>query len=231
MKRLLAALTVAVAAVVPGAAQTPAPAAGATDSLSVALGTVLGTSIAEIVDAFEGGGIAVDRGVVAESAVRVATGRPGAMDVDRARALVNDMLAQLKPIAGVDSFDTASQTAFLNEAAAREGAVRTPSGVVLEVITEGEGAMPGENDSVSLFYVGRLSDGTIFDATDDPVVFPLPDLVPGLREGLMLMRPGGKYRLTIPPELAYGEGGIPGAIPGRAALQFVVELLGVQKEK
>lgn len=65
MKRLLAALTVAVAAVVPGAAQTPAPAAGATDSLSVALGTVLGTSIAEIVDAFEGGGIAVDRGVVA----------------------------------------------------------------------------------------------------------------------------------------------------------------------
>lgn len=231
MKRLLAALTVAVAAVVPGAAQTPAPAAGATDSLSVALGTVLGTSIAEIVDAFEGGGIAVDRGVVAESAVRVATGRPGAMDVDRARALVNDMLAQLKPIAGVDSFDTASQAAFLDEAAAREGAVRTPSGVVLEVITEGEGAMPGENDSVSLFYVGRLSDGTIFDATDDPVVFPLPDLVPGLREGLMLMRPGGKYRLTHSPGAGLRRGRHPRCNSGTCRASVRGGAAGNTKEK
>ena len=91
--------------------------------------------------------------------------------------------------------------------------------------------MPRRDDSVSVFYVGRLSDGTVFDATDDPVVFPLPDLTPGLAEGITMMRPGGKYRVTIPASQAYGEEGIPGIIPGRAALQFIVELIEVVKQQ
>ncbi len=105
--------------------------------------------------------------------------------------------------------------------------MRTPSGVVLEVLTEGEGAMPDADDSVRISYVGFLSDGSIFDATDDPVIFPLAELTPGLAEGLAMMRPGGRYRVTIPSAMAYGEQGIPGIIPGRAALQFRVEMIGI----
>lgn len=197
------------------------------DSVSLALGTVLGNTIGGIIDEFEHAGTVVDRGIVAETALKVASGSYETMDLMRAQTIVNGILSAMAPIAGVDSFDTASQEHFLNEAAAREGAVRTPSGVVFEVITEGEGPMPAEGSSVRIFYVGRLSDDTIFDATDDPVVFPLDNLTPGLAEGLRMMRPGGKYRVTIPAGQAYGEYGIPGVIPGRAALQFVVELIDV----
>ena len=101
--------------------------------------------------------------------------------------------------------------------------------MVLEVITEGEGAMPAMTDTASVFYVGRLSDGTVFDATDDAVDFRVGDLTPGLAEAITMMRPGGKYRVTIPSSQAYGEEGIPGIIPGRAALQFIVELIAVKK--
>ncbi|MDE6269561.1 MAG: FKBP-type peptidyl-prolyl cis-trans isomerase [Muribaculaceae bacterium] len=197
------------------------------DSVSVALGTVLGNTIGGIVDEFQAGGATLDRRKVAETALNVALGSYEVMDLMRAQTIVNGILAGMQPIAGVDSFDTASQVYFLNEAAARDGAVRTPSGVVFEVITEGEGPMPQAGSSVRVFYVGRLSDDTIFDATDDPVVFPLDNLTPGLAEGIRMMRPGGKYRVTIPAEQAYGEYGIPGVIPGRAALQFVVELIEV----
>lgn len=210
-------------AAMPAQAQTPAR----TDSVSVALGTVLGNTIGGIVSEFRQGGIDLDSRRVAETAVNAALGSYEAMDLESAQMLVNEMLASLKPLAGVDSFDTASQLRFLDDAAARSGAVRTPSGVVFEVLVEGEGAMPRPEDSVRVFYVGRLSDDTIFDATDDPVLFPLDNLTPGLAEAILMMRPGGKYRVTIPSALAYGEQGIPGVIPGRAALQFVVELTDI----
>lgn len=225
MLLLVLAAAMMAAAVAPARAQQ-APAISP-DSAAVALGTVFGATIGGIVDEIEQGGIALDRRKVVETVADVAAGRSGAMSLERAQLLVNEMLAGLKPLAGVDSFDAASQLRFLDEAAARDGAVRTPSGLVFEVITEGEGAMPGPADRVRVFYVGRLSDDTIFDATDDPVIFPVDNLTPGLAEGLQMMRPGGKYRVTMPQELAYGENGIPGVIPGRAALQFVVELVEV----
>lgn len=230
------ALAAAVFAAALGAYGRPAaPAAvaaiGATDTVSVAVGTVLGATIGRIVGEFEQGGVTLDRALVSQVAAKAIGGSYTGLSLEQAQLIVNGILEQMQPMAGVDSFDTASQVRFLDEAAARPGAVRTPSGVVLEVITEGEGAMPRRDDSVSVFYVGRLSDGTVFDATDDPVVFPLPDLTPGLAEGITMMRPGGKYRVTIPASQAYGEEGIPGIIPGRAALQFIVELIEVVKQQ
>lgn len=199
------------------------------DSVSVAVGTVLGGTIGRIVSEFEQGGVVLDRDVVSATAAKAIQGRYTGISLDDAQLMVNGILSAMQPMEGVDSFDTASQVRFLDEAAARDGAVRTPTGVVLEVITEGEGAMPVPGDKVRVFYVGRLSDDTIFDATDDPVIFPVSDLTPGLSEALTMMRPGGKYRVTIPSSQAYGEEGIPGVIPGRAALQFIVELIDVIK--
>lgn len=223
------AAAVCVAAVAMPARVAAAPVPDVPDSVSVAVGTVLGSTIGRIVDEFEQGGVTLDRATVAAMASKAIEGRYTGMSLERAQLLVNDILNTMKPMAGVDSFDTASQVRFLDEAAAKEGAVRTATGVVLEVITEGEGAMPGRDDTVSVFYVGRLSDGTVFDATDDAVDFRVSELTPGLAEALTMMRPGGKYRVTIPSEQAYGEDGIPGIIPGRAALQFIVELNGVRR--
>lgn len=124
-----------------------------------------------------------------------------------------------------DTLDTASQRAFVAEQALREGAVTTPSGLVFEVITEGEGDMPTSADRVKVSYAGRLADGTVFDETDAPVVFPVSGLVPGFSEGLKMMRPGGTYRIVIPPELGYGANGAGGGtIPGNAALDFTITL-------
>ena len=118
-----------------------------------------------------------------------------------------------------------SQAAFLEQAASEPGAITMPSGLVFQVITEGEGAMPADNDSVRLLYTGSLSDGQVFDTTEEPVVFTIQNLVQGFTEGLKMMKPGGTYVITFPASLGYGESGIPGAIPGNAALKFRINLL------
>ncbi len=120
-----------------------------------------------------------------------------------------------------------SQQAFLDSQLAREGVEKLPSGLLFEVITEGEGDTPGMDDRVRLLYTGRLADGTVFDQTERPVDFPLRGLVPGFAEGLSHMKPGGTYRIFIPPSLAYGEEGAAGAIPPNAAIDFEVKLLDV----
>ena len=128
----------------------------------------------------------------------------------------------------VDSvFSSAAQQAFVDKAAAAEGAVRTPSGLVFQVIVEGEGVTPVSGDDAVLNYVGSFSDGSVFDRTDEPVTFDVDRLVPGFSEGLKMMRTGGKYRIVIPASLGYGERGVPGDIPPNAALDFTIELLQV----
>ena len=104
----------------------------------------------------------------------------------------------------------------------------TPSGLVFQVLTEGEGPMPADGDTVSVLYTGRLSDGSEFDSTDKPVDLSVSGVVPGMSEGLKMMKPGGRYRLVIPSDLGYGNRGIRGVIPGGAALDFTVELVGIK---
>ena len=107
----------------------------------------------------------------------------------------------------------------------------TPSGLKYEVIKEGEGANPKDGQTVEVRYAGWLEDGTLFDSTyqrGDTASFVLGRVIPGWNEGLRLMKPGAVYRLTIPPELAYGARGAPPRIPPDATLIFYVELLGVR---
>lgn len=230
MRHMAVAAAISVAAIGAwGRPAAPAPAAQAPDSVSVAVGTVLGGTIGRIVGEFEQGGVALDRSTVAATAERAIRGLNTGISLEQAQEIVNGILAGMKPMEGVDSFDTASQQQWLAEAAARPGAVTTADGVVIETLNAATGPMPGVADKVKVFYVGRLSDDTIFDATDDPVVFPVAELTPGLSEALTLMNTGGRYRVTIPSGLAYGEEGIPGIIPGRAALQFIIELIEIVK--
>lgn len=126
--------------------------------------------------------------------------------------------------------DAQAQTDFLAAQAVREGVQQLPSGLLFEVITEGEGESPKLEDTVEVLYTGRLANGSIFDETNGTSVkFPVNRLIPGFTEGLTMMKPGGTYRLFIPSELGYGDRGAGKDIPGGAALDFTVTLVDIVK--
>lgn len=104
--------------------------------------------------------------------------------------------------------------------------------LIIEDLVAGEGEEATTGCQVSVHYTGWLADGSKFDSSVDrgqPFGFPLGGgrVIPGWEQGVVGMKVGGKRRLTIPPHLAYGERGFPGAIPPNATLTFEVELLGV----
>src|SRR5687767_5363007 len=106
--------------------------------------------------------------------------------------------------------------------------VTTPSGLRFETLRSGTGAKPTAADLVLVTYEGHLADGTLFDAGPQPTAFPVSGVVPGFAEALQLMQKGGRYRFWIPSALAYGEAGVPGAIPPNAELEFIVTLIDMK---
>lgn len=141
-------------------------------------------------------------------------------------------IAVVAAIAGTSKFTAPARAAteFLSAHARQDGVQTTASGLQYEVLVAGEGDSPRHDDLVMVHYEGRLTDGTVFDsshARGEPAVFGVDDVIPGWTEGLQLMRPGSKYRLTVPPHLGYGARGAGGAIPPNAVLIFDVELLAI----
>jgi FKBP-type peptidyl-prolyl cis-trans isomerase FkpA len=107
-----------------------------------------------------------------------------------------------------------------------------PSGLVKEDLVVGKGASAHAGSDVVVHYVGWLTSGQQFDssrARRDPLDFALGagDVIKGWDQGIEGMKVGGKRRLTIPAELAYGDQGCGGVIPPQATLVFEVELLEV----
>lgn len=96
----------------------------------------------------------------------------------------------------------------------------------------GTGSPAASKNIVTVNYTGMLIDGKVFDSSvgKQPFTFEVGTgkVIPGWDQGILGMRVGGKRRLIIPPDLAYGEKGIPGAIPPNSALIFDVELLDVK---
>ena len=120
--------------------------------------------------------------------------------------------------------------AFLEKNKTAEGVKVTPSGLQYKIITEGTGPKPIATDTVKVNYKGTLIDGKVFDASKEPVTFPLNGVIPGWTEGLALLNVGSKAMLYIPSSLAYGENGTRG-IPGDSTLIFEVELLEIVKQE
>lgn len=120
---------------------------------------------------------------------------------------------------------------FLAENKTKPGVKTTASGLQYLVEKEGSGAAPKETDTVTVNYRGTLIDGTEFDSSykrGEPATFPVNRVIKGWTEALQLMKPGGKYKLFIPANLAYGPSGAGGDIGPNATLIFEVELLSAK---
>jgi FKBP-type peptidyl-prolyl cis-trans isomerase len=120
--------------------------------------------------------------------------------------------------------------AFLKKNAKKEGVIETKSGLQYEVMTKGDGPKPKASDRVSVHYRGTLPDGSEFDSSykrGQPAAFPVQGVIDGWTEALQLMPVGSKYRLYIPPDLAYGIQGKPPIEPNQMLI-FEVELLDIE---
>ncbi len=125
---------------------------------------------------------------------------------------------------------------FLEKNKQKKGVKTTASGLQYEVITEGTGPKPGATDMVLMHYKGTLLDGQEFDSSykrNKPVTIPLAgsnNIIKGWSEGVQLMRGGSKYRLFIPPGLAYGDKQAGPAIGPNSLLIFEAEMVGIEPQ-
>lgn len=105
------------------------------------------------------------------------------------------------------------------------------NGLKIEEVQVGTGAQAKAGDTISAHYTGYFTDGKIFDSSSEgsPISFKLGagNVIQGWDLGLVGMKVGGKRKLTIPPDLAYGPDGIPNAIPPNSTLIFDVELVKI----
>lgn len=128
--------------------------------------------------------------------------------------------------------DDAGESGASGGSACPEGEQEATEGLVYEEIECGEGEEAASGDTVTVHYTGTLEDGTEFDSSvgREPFTFTLGTggVIEGWEQGVPGMRVGGKRKLTIAPELAYGDSGAGGVIPPGATLIFEIELLEIE---
>ena len=117
---------------------------------------------------------------------------------------------------------------FLAENGKRETVVTLPSGLQYEIIKQGDGPKPSATNTVTCHYHGTTIKGDVFDSSvkrGQPASFPLNGVIKGWTEALQLMPTGSKWKLFIPPQLAYGNRNISREIGPNSTLIFEVELI------
>jgi peptidylprolyl isomerase len=135
--------------------------------------------------------------------------------------------------AGPGAATSTASTAGAEEKKVADEYQKSASGLQWKDLKVGEGVSPVTGQTVSVHYTGWLTDGKKFDSSRDrgqPFQFVIGkgQVIKGWDEGVSTMKVGGRRELLIPPELAYGSRGFPGAIPPGSTLRFDVELLGVK---
>ncbi|MGH8228343.1 MAG: FKBP-type peptidyl-prolyl cis-trans isomerase [Steroidobacteraceae bacterium] len=189
---------------------------------SYSLGVVLGTQLHKL--GITPNSVAFDK--VAQGMRDVVKGTAKASPEDQKN--VQALLVASR--ANVATRNKAAARKFLAANAKRKGVKTIASGLQYRIIKAGSGASPHATDTVTVNYRGTLLDGTVFDSSYDrgmPATFPVDHVIQGWKEALVLMKPGSKWELYIPPQLAYGDDSPPPIPPG-SLLKFEVELLKVQ---
>ena len=214
------------AAPAPAAATPKKPAAAATDAAASeknAASYSLGGSMG---DQLRSNGITPDAVNSQRLAQGVHDALSGKVKMSEADQKIIQTLVRNAQQGAADANHRAAEK-FLAENGKKPGVVTTASGLEYQVLTPGSGESPKATDEVTVNYRGTLLDGTEFDSSykrGQPASFVLGRVIPGWTEGLQLMKPGAKYQLFVPPQLAYDVHPRPGIPPG-SLLIFEVELL------
>ncbi len=134
-------------------------------------------------------------------------------------------------VAAAAKVNLANANKFLESNKKKEGVQTTASGLQYEVIKSGTGVTPKDDNTVTVHYEGKLLNGKVFDSSvkrGEPATFGVSEVIAGWTEALKRMKVGDKWRLFIPPDIAYRERGAGSDIGPNEALIFEVELLDVK---
>jgi len=170
---------------------------------------------------------AVLKGVTAAS-----YGKPSPHELDKIGPKMDEFIKakQAEYMSKLKAKSLADAAVVLAEVKKKKGVTVLPDGLCYEIFAQGEGPGPKPTDTVTAHYVGALVDGTVFDSSvsrQEPIALPLSQMIPGWIEGLQKIGKGGKIRLYIPPDLAFGDDTRPGIPPG-STLVFDVEILDIK---
>ncbi|HEB95714.1 MAG TPA: FKBP-type peptidyl-prolyl cis-trans isomerase [Sedimenticola thiotaurini] len=180
-------------------------------------------------------GIKVDAAAFAAGIDDVLSGNDLQLSLDEMRAALKAGREALqKEQQQKEQAALAAGKAYREKNAGKEGVVTLPSGLQYKVLREGKGTPPAADAKVTVNYRGTLIDGTEFDSSykrGKPTTFSLDRVIPGFREAITRMKPGAKWQVVMPPELAYGSKGAGTAIGPNETLLFEIELLPEEKGK
>lgn len=203
------------------------------DRLSYALGLSMGNN-------FRSSGIeSIQVQDFADGVAAVFYGEEPKMSYNEAKATIQEFFTELQKkqeaaAAAMADVNAKAGQEFLDANGKRVEVKTLPSGLQYEILEAGEGESPKVGDTVKVHYTGKLIDGTVFDSSVDrgePATFGVTQVIPGWVEALQLMKPGAKWRLFIPSQLAYGPQGAGGIIGPNQTLIFDVELIEVNPDK
>ncbi len=163
-------------------------------------------------------------------------GEKPALSDEEIRAAITNLQKKLAARKQVQEKEYAEQNlkegkSFLEKNKKRKGVVELSSGLQYEILREGKGTKPKVEDTVVANYQGTLIDGTEFDSSykrGQPAEFALNRVIKGWTEGLQLMNAGAKWKLYVPPNLAYGPKSAGPTIGPNSTLIFEIELLEVK---
>ena len=217
---------------------------GNADSEGMMIGLQVGGNLLNEIKRFEEQGIDINREEVLKNFREVFMG--DSLDMDALRetsGLLNTLLAQVERVKSEQEAAKAAEApeakangssadAFVKKIKASDPEVKTSaSGLSYKIENKGEEPLVGDNSQVVVNYVGKLTDGTVFDQSPEgqPATFSPAGVSPGFAEGLKRLGKGGKATLYIPGDLAYGAQGVPQAgIGPNAMLIFEVEVVDVK---
>ena len=150
------------------------------------------------------------------------------MSYEEAREVVNSYFQDVQRRAIERNKEAGEE--FLKINGHKTGVTTLPSGLQYEVIKMGDGPKPQLTDSVECHYHGTLINGQVFDSSMDrgeTATFPLQGVIKGWTEILQLMPVGSKWKVVIPAELAYGDGGAGQMFQAGSSLIFIIELIAI----
>ena len=165
-----------------------------------------------------------------EDALKTAKTRVPVEELQAALAIYKQKLMETKKAQAAANSQKGDKYRASNKK--NEGVVELPSGLQYVIVTKGDGAKPKEIDTVVVHYQGTLIDGTIFDSSiqrGTPATFQLNKIIPGWKEALLMMPTGSKWKVVIPPHLAYGASGVGSSIGPNETLLFDIELMEIKK--